>query len=179
MEKRRAENRLTPTMEDYLEAICNVQNEKRVVRVRDIAKKLGVKMPTVTNMLKNLNNQGYIDYEKYEFLELTDKGVSVGEEMQRRHRILRSFLNDILKIEFEKADREACRLEHAISPTTLDSLVDFMEFIQTCPRAGMEWLDHFGEFRSIGVKPDKCLTWFRKASEGIHVKSEKPEDVES
>ena len=52
-------------MEDYLEAIYNLDKEKRVVRVRDIAKRLGVKMPTVTNMLKTLSKKGMIDYEKY------------------------------------------------------------------------------------------------------------------
>ena len=76
---------LTPTMEDYLEAIYNLGNEKRVVRVKDIAKRLEVKMPTVTNMLKSLSKEGLIDYEKYEYLELTDKGVDVGKEIHRRH----------------------------------------------------------------------------------------------
>jgi len=48
---------LTPTMEDYLEAMYNLSKEKKAVRVKDIAKKLGVKMPTVTSMLKSLKRE--------------------------------------------------------------------------------------------------------------------------
>jgi len=68
---------LTPAMEDYLEAIFNLSKEKRVVRVKDIAKRLDVKMPTVTSMLKTLSKRELIDYEKYEYLELTKKGCEV------------------------------------------------------------------------------------------------------
>ncbi|MBW2643899.1 MAG: metal-dependent transcriptional regulator, partial [Deltaproteobacteria bacterium] len=70
---------LTPAMEDYLEAIFNLDREKRVVRVRDIAKRLGVRMPTVTSMLKTLSKRELVDYEKYEYLELTDNGRAIGK----------------------------------------------------------------------------------------------------
>jgi DtxR family Mn-dependent transcriptional regulator len=76
--------------------------------VRDIAKKLAVKMPTVTNMLKSLSERGLIDYEKYEYLELTGKGSDVGQEIDRRHQIFRKFLTDILKIGYNQADEDAC-----------------------------------------------------------------------
>jgi len=148
---------LTPTMEDYLEAIYNLGNEKRVVRVKNIAKRLEVKMPTVTNMLKVLSKEGLIDYEKYEYLELTDKGVDVGREICRRHQVFRSFLTDILKVDYKKANEEACKMEHAVSPSTMDRLIEFMEFTQSCPRTGSSWLDNFDEYRLRGQKPDKCL----------------------
>jgi DtxR family transcriptional regulator, Mn-dependent transcriptional regulator len=144
-------------MENYLEAIYNLDHEKRVVRVKDIAKRLGVKMPTVTNMLKTLNDRGLINYERYEFLELTDKGEGVGKEIDKRHRILRDFLTDILGIDFEKADEEACCMEHAIGPGTMDRLVAFMAFIQACPRTGENWLERFEEFRTHGKNANKCL----------------------
>ncbi len=148
---------LTPTMENYLEAIYNLDNEKRVVRVKDIAKRLGVKMPSVTNMLKTLNDRGMVNYERYEYLELTNKGEGVGREIDRRHHILRDFLTDILGIEFAKADEEACSMEHAVGPTTMERLVAFMEFIQTCPRTGENWLARFEEFRLHGKNTAKCL----------------------
>ena len=148
---------ITPAMEDYLEAIYNLAKEKRIVRVRDIAKRLGVKMPTVTNMLKTLSDKGMIDYEKYEYLELTGKGSDVGSEIDKRHQILRSFLSDILKIEFNQADEDACKMEHAVSPNTLKAFVDFMEFIETCPRGGANWLDYFDEYKVHGHPKDECL----------------------
>jgi DtxR family Mn-dependent transcriptional regulator len=148
---------LTPTMENYLEAIYNLDNEKRVVRVKDIAKRLGVKMPTVTNMLKTLNDRGLINYERYEYLELTKEGADVGEEIDKRHQVLRSFLTDILGIDFEKADDEACKMEHAVGASTMDRFVAFMEFIESCPRTGDNWLGRFEEFRSHGRNTAKCL----------------------
>ena len=158
---------LTPTMEDYLEAIYNISKEKRVVRVKDIAKRLDVKMPTVTNMLKTLSNRSLINYEKYEYLELTAKGADVGKEMNRRHLVFREFLVNILKIDPERADGEACKMEHAVSPSTLDSLVDFMEFLQVCPRAGSAWLDYFDEYRLQGKDREKCIERMKKFANGF------------
>ena len=152
---KKPKNPLTPTMEDYLEAIFNLAKEKRVARVRDIAKKLGVKMPTVTNMLKTLSDKGLIDYEKYEYLELTGKGSDVGSDIDQRHQILRRFLTDILKIDLDLADEDACKMEHAVSPTTLERFVDFMKFIEDCPRGGAGWLDYFDQYRKHAEPTDK------------------------
>ncbi|MBW1691042.1 MAG: metal-dependent transcriptional regulator [Deltaproteobacteria bacterium] len=148
---------LTPTMEDYLEAIFNLDKEKRAVRVRDIAERLGVRMPTVTNMLKTLSEKGMIDYEKYEYLELTDKGSKVGQEIDHRHQTFKSFLTDILRIDPDQADEDACKMEHAVSPVTLEAFVAFMEFIEACPRSGATWLEYFDEYRVHGQPKDTCL----------------------
>jgi DtxR family Mn-dependent transcriptional regulator len=151
-----AEKPLSSVMEDYLEAIFDLDQEKRFVRVKDIARRMDVKMPTVSSMLKTLNNRGLVNYEKYEYVELTRDGLNVGKEMRRRHGILFKFLTEILEIEDKTADEEACRMEHALSSDTLDSLIDFMEFIQTCPRTGESWLKYFKEYRVDGHRPDKC-----------------------
>jgi len=147
---------LTSTMEDYLETIYDLDQDKKVVRVKDIAKRMDVKMPTVSSMLRTLNDRGLVNYEKYEYVELTKDGETVGKEMRRRHEVLLKFLTEILEIEFEVADGEACRMEHALGIATLDRLTDFMEFIQTCPRAGENWLKYFKEYRVDGHRPEKC-----------------------
>ncbi len=150
------EKPLTPVMEDYLEAIFDLARQKKVVRVKDIANRLDVKMPTVTSMLKTLGKRGLVNYEKYEYVELTGEGLTIGREMRRRHGLLYKFLTDILKIDSEVADTEACKMEHTLSQTTLESLTDFMAFIQECPRAGESWLKNFEEYRIHGYKPEKC-----------------------
>jgi DtxR family Mn-dependent transcriptional regulator len=144
-------------MEDYLETIFLLSKEKGGIRVKNIAKKLGVKMPTVTNMLKTLSEKGFIDYEKHEYLELTKKGLAVGKETDKKHEVIRSFLTDILKIDSSVADEEACNMEHGISPETLNRLTKFMEFVQSCPRAGSSWLKYFEEYCQHGLKPEKCM----------------------
>lgn len=155
---------LTAVMEDYLEAIFDLDRSKKVVRVKDIAKRLDVKMPTVTSMLKTLSKRGMVDYEKYEYVELTPDGAEVGREMRRRHEILRRFLTQVLKIERSVADDEACKMEHTLSGETLESLTDFMDFIQACPRAGQGWLVHFQEYRRHGHMPEKCIQNTREFS---------------
>jgi len=165
-----AKNAITPTMEDYLEAIYNLAREKRAIRVRDIAKKLDVKMPTVTNMLKTLSERRLIDYEKYEYIELTVKGSDVGQEIDRRHQIFRRFLTDILKIDYNQADEDACKMEHAVSPATLEAFVDFMEFIDNCPRGGASWLDYFDEYRVYGQPKDKCLERMKQFAQEYNAK---------
>lgn len=150
------EKPLSSVMEDYLEAIFDVGKEKRVIRVKDIAKRLDVKMPTVTSMFKTLSKRGFVHYEKYEYVELTDKGSEVGSEIHRKHMVLRKFLTDILNIDLNTADEEGCKMEHALSVGTLDSITDFMAFIQACPRVGEDWLERFQEYQREPWSPDKC-----------------------
>ncbi len=168
---------LTTVMEDYLEAIFDLSQEKKVVRVKDIAKRMDVKMPTVSSMLRTLNERKLVDYEKYEYIDLTKEGVTIGKEMRRRHEVMLAFLTRILQVNPEEADAEACKMEHALSSATLDSFIDFMEFIQVCPRTGKSWLQRFIEFRQEGIQPDKCRTQgksfsssFLKSVEGINSK---------
>ena len=151
-----AEKPLTSVMEDYLEAIFDLDQEKKFVRVKDIAKRMDVKMPTVSSMLKTLNERGLVNYEKYEYVELTKNGSDVGKEIRRRHEVLLKFLTEILEIEFDIADTEACKMEHTLSFATLARLTGFMTFIQTCPRAGESWLKYFKEYRVHGHQPEKC-----------------------
>ena len=157
-----SEKALTPTMEDYLEAIYNLSQEKKAVRVKDIAERLKVKMPTVTNMLKALSERGMIDYEKYEYLELTGKGSDIGSEIDQRHQTLKAFLTDILQIERDQADEDACKMEHSVSSTTLARMVEFMEFVENCPRGGLDWLKHFNEYRTHGKQREVCLERMKK-----------------
>ncbi len=132
---------ISSTMEDYLKAIFELDKLKRVVRVKDIAKKLEVKMPTVTGMLKKLEERGLVRHKKYEFVELTVTGAFFGNEMRRRHAILLRFLTEILKVEIKTAAEEACKLEHFLSKGTLENLIDFMDFVEACPRAQERWPD--------------------------------------
>ena len=151
-----AEKPLTSVMEDYLEAIFDLDQEKKFIRVKDIAKRMDVKMPTVSSMLKTLNGRGLVNYEKYEYVELTKDGEDVGKEMRRRHEVLLKFLTEILEIEFDIANAEACKMEHTLSSATLDRLTGFVEFIQTCPRVGESWLQYFKEYLVDGHRPEKC-----------------------
>lgn len=170
---------LTPAMEDYLEAIFIINQHKKVVRVKDIAQELHVKMPTVTSMLKNLSKRELVYYEKYEYVELTAEGEAIGREMLRRHQLLCKFLTDILKVDLKTADQEACRMEHSLGHDTLKRLADFMAFIQTCPRAGESWLSRFDEFRRHGRLPEKCREQSEQFSNELKHKIDSLENIPS
>ncbi len=168
LQKNKTEQKsLTTTMEDYLEAIYVLDRDKKVVRVKDIAKKINVKMPTVTSMLKTLNKKGLVKYEKYEYIKLTKYGAKIGREVQKKHDILKEFLSNILQIDGQTAESDACKMEHDLSSKTLNSLVDFMEFIQICPRAGENWLEQFNEFRLHGQRPKACSECCKEFSSEI------------
>lgn len=133
---------LTSTMEDYLEAIYDLYQEHSSVRVRDIAQKLDVKMPTVTSMLKSLNEKGYVKYEKYEYVELTDLGINVGKDMRYRHNMIYEFLNKTLEINPKTADIEACKIEHSLNGDTVKRMIAFMNFLKLHQEINDHWKEY-------------------------------------
>jgi DtxR family Mn-dependent transcriptional regulator len=156
---------LTSSMEDYLETILLLEEGKRAVRVKDIAKKMGVKLPTVSSMLNSLIQRDLIKHEKYEYVELTDKGLDAAKSVRRKHDVLSNFLSGILGIGPQRAEEDACKMEHAVSPETMERLVEFMEFIEVCPRSGPSWLGYFNTYRKKGHSPQECLKHMREFME--------------
>ena len=125
---------ITPTMEDYLEAIGQLGKKDEVVRVKSIAHQLNVKMPSVTEALKVLAKDGLIRHEKYGYVELTQKGNRIAKEIYSRHQTLFKFLNQILRIDPRAAEEDACKMEHTISSTALKKLIEFTKSLESCPQ---------------------------------------------
>ncbi|MEA3333493.1 MAG: metal-dependent transcriptional regulator [Pseudomonadota bacterium] len=116
---------LTSNMEDYLEAILNLQQEQRVARVKDVAKRLNVKMPSVTGAMKGLAEKGLVNYERYSYLTLTEAGEKIARDIGERHKTFYSFLTKVLQIDHQTAELDACRLEHATSRETFERIKEF------------------------------------------------------
>ena len=123
------ELKLTPSLEDYLEAILQLEEKNRVARVKDIAARLSVQMPSVTGALKNLKAKGLIDYEKNSFINLTEQGKDIAETILKKHQILVKFLEDGLLIEHSKAEEEACRIEHSIDLDTARRIKNISSYL--------------------------------------------------
>lgn len=121
---------LSPSQEDYLEAILSLETNNRVARVKDIAEFLNVRMPSVTGALKQLRTKELIDYEKNSFITLTEKGKILAEKIFERHNSLAHFFQDILFMDKEKAQDEACKAEHSISQETIKRLSQVSLYIQ-------------------------------------------------
>lgn len=147
--------KLTASVEDYLEAILILSWNYKVVRVRDLAKKLEVAPASVIGALRSLANKGLVIHERYGYIELTEEGSKLAKEIYERHETLVKFLHEILGVDAEVARQDACRIEHYIDQKTLNRIVKFIKFIETCPEGEPTWLDSFRHFAKTG-KRKKC-----------------------
>lgn len=118
---------LSESLEDYLEAILQLERESRVARVSEIADQLNVSRPSVTGALKNLAARGLVSHEPYGHVTLTAEGAGIAEEVLGRHMAIRDFLVGVLDIPEEKAEVTACRLEHVLEPDVLAHFVSYAE----------------------------------------------------
>ena len=124
---------LSPSMEDYLESMYMIQKKGDVIRIKDIAHNLSVKMPSVIGALKVLKDKGYIEYEKSSPLTLTEEGLVIAKSVLKRHEILTLFLEKAVLLPEEEAGATACRLEHIISPEIalrLENLTAYIDLIR-------------------------------------------------
>ncbi len=118
---------MSESMEDYLEAIHLLHQERGRARVGEIARHLGVKGPSVTGAMAQLARMGLVRHERYGIVELTPRGASLAREILARHRKLARFLREVLDVPSERAEREACRIEHAMSRETWSRMEGFLE----------------------------------------------------
>lgn len=120
--------------EDYLERIHELIEAKGYARVVDIASTLKVRRASVTAMVQKLGRAGFVNYEKYRGLVLTDEGREVARNIQSRHATLSRFFSLFgLDAETQKADIEG--IEHHLSPATLEMLADLAGFFEASPDA--------------------------------------------
>ncbi len=124
-----SDEKLSFNMEDYLETILLLQKEYPVARAKNIAERLNVKKSSVTNALKLLSEKDLINYDKYSYITLTEKGKKYAEEIYKTHSILKSFLIDILKVEEDVAEENACRMEHVIDKDIIKKFSEFLDFV--------------------------------------------------
>lgn len=97
------------------------------VRTTDVATRLNVSKASVTQAMGNLVRAGLALQERYGPVELTEAGYAKAASVRRRHELLRSLFEDVLGVDPETADADACRVEHAISPVTLEKLAEFLK----------------------------------------------------
>jgi DtxR family Mn-dependent transcriptional regulator len=147
---------LSASLEDYIEAIYHIIEEKLVARSKEIAARLSVSRASVTEALRALSKKGLINYAPYEAITLTDPGKIVAEDVIFRHETLKKFFVEVLAIEDSIAEQGACKIEHAAPPEIIDRMIKFIEFMQICPRGGDDMLKGFSDYCLRGQKADNC-----------------------
>ena len=121
--------KLSPSLENYLEAILFLETKNRVARVKDIADMMQVQMSSVTAALKNLKDKQLVNYEKNSFISLSDNGKKIAQNTRKKHDIIKSFLTGILKLPAAEADKAACEIEHSLAIDAALRLKNCSDFV--------------------------------------------------
>ena len=107
--------------EDYLEAMVILKEKNGYIRSIDIAGFLGVTKPSVSNAMKRLREDGYIEMENSGRITVTEKGMKIADKIYTRHKKLTGFFVD-LGVNPEVAEADACKIEHDLSDETFEAL---------------------------------------------------------
>ena len=134
--------------EDYLKIIASIVEEKGYAKVKDVAKELELGPSTVTGMFKKLDKEGYINYEKYGGVTLTEKGTEIARKTREKYSMLKDFLMH-LGIDEKIAEEDACKIEHILNPKTARALKKFVEFTDKEDESKI-WIEHFRYFVQTG-----------------------------
>jgi DtxR family Mn-dependent transcriptional regulator len=145
------------TIQEYVEIIYELQKKHKVARVKEIAKVRGVTLSSVTAALNLLKEKDLVEHEHYGVIVLTKKAEKLAKQLLRRHITIKNFLVDVLGVSEQTAETDACVLEHHISSTSLNSLIDFLDFIDNCPKGEPAWLQNYKETKETGKLPESCL----------------------
>jgi len=146
----------SPSEEDYLEALYRLQLENKVTRVKDVADALDVTMPSVAAAIRSLSKKGLVGQEKYRHIELTEKGEKIGRDVYERHKLIYTLLHEVLGLDPEVAEQDACQIEHCLSPQARERLSRMVEFTQACRDDKSNFIKRFMHFIRTGELPEAC-----------------------
>jgi DtxR family Mn-dependent transcriptional regulator len=121
-----------PPLEEYLEAIHELEEEGTQVIQARLAERVGHSAPAVSETIRRLKAEGYVTVED-RAVHLTDKGRARAESVVRKHRLAELLLTEVIGLPWHKAHLEACRWEHVISDEVEDRLVVLLGHPTTCP----------------------------------------------
>jgi DtxR family transcriptional regulator, Mn-dependent transcriptional regulator len=124
---------MSSSTEEYLEAIYNIVQDGKTATTSAISKRLNISAASVTEMLRRLADDNYVNYAPYQGVTLTPRGLSIGQRMTRKHRLLERFLHDTLKIGNDKVHAEACAMEHTLSDEAERALCQTLKVPDKCP----------------------------------------------
>ena len=118
--------KLTASLEDYLEIICNYDNCKKKIRAIDISKELKVSRASVTEALKKLASKNFITYGRYDNIALTEEGRKIAQDVVSKHNVLQIFFES-LGLTTEEASENACKVEHVITQNAFDKISQYIK----------------------------------------------------
>lgn len=145
--------KLSPTMEEYLEAIYKLQNEFGMAKTTSLAKNLGVALGSVTNTVRKLKRLNLITHISYKGVKLTGRGEKAALSVVRRHRLSERLLTDLLGMDWDKVHEDACMLEHSISEDVASLIERSLNHPETCPHGNPVPSQEGKVFEDESLKP--------------------------
>ncbi len=162
---------LSASLEDYIEAIFHIVEEKLVARSKDIAARLNVSQASVTEALRMLSKKELINYAPYEAITMTEKGIEIAKDVIFRHEALKRFFVEVLAIDDKTAEHGACKIEHAAPPEVISRMTNFIEFLRICPRGGEKLIQGFSDFHQQGKTRTNCKECVSNCHENLKTNS--------
>lgn len=139
--------KLSTSLEDYLEAIYLNSRTTGETRSKEIMGRLGVTGPSVTEALQLLAEKGLINHTPYEAITLTAQGTIIARDVLHRHEALRDFFVEVLGVDHQTADEGACRMEHAVSSSIIERMVNYTHYLRKeCRNRGCDKKDCFQNY---------------------------------
>jgi len=137
------EDGITHSVAHHLAAIHDLRDRHGYARVSDVARYLGITRGSASLTLKALREKGYVQEDQNKFLSLSDTGHRIVHTVLARREIVRSFLKDVLRIEAQQADADACKVEHLLSVEAGENLCRFVEFLQSDAPVARRFLEEY------------------------------------
>ena len=125
--------KITPNIQEYLETIYKLSHNGERVKTTKISKNLKIAPGSVTQMIKKLEEIGYVDYSQYKGVKLTKTGLKEAKNVTRKHRILERFLQDVLNLKDNVIHEQACEMEHSLSDEAERAMCQVLEHPDKCP----------------------------------------------
>ena len=113
---------VTASKEDYLRGLYILEERNSKIKSVDLADYLEVSKPSVSEMMKELDREGFVNYRRYSRITFTPKGKTIAKKLTSKHRLIELFLRDVLKLNNKSLHKEAHRLEHAFSDESIERL---------------------------------------------------------
>ena len=150
-------DKLTKSLENYLLAINEIKSKGNCnIKVKDVANYLGIGGPSTADAVRTLKDKGYIDYEPYKSIDLTQKGLNKINAKKYRQNTIKRFLTDVLEIESSLAQTNSQNIEFFMSEIVLERFVNFLDFMEKCSCKEPKWIKSCKNTLNNGQMSDKC-----------------------
>ena len=143
---------LSPALENYLEIIFYQEIREGAARASSIAEAAGVSRSTVTSTLKVLKKMGYVEYEPYSLVHLTEAGMHIGRDIAHRHIVIQEFFQHVLQLEPGVSNDVACELEHVLPPDVIRRLGQFVLYLRSREDTWKNWQEDFKQVRKEHIQ---------------------------